>query len=67
VEHPEDFDGVAFDAVRHYVAGSRDHEFARAGDATRPTEAGLICQLSDRLENARDNQTRSRRIIGRDE
>jgi hypothetical protein len=27
----------------------------------------LIRQLSDRLENARNDQTRGRRIIGRDE
>jgi hypothetical protein len=67
VENAQDLDGFSFDAVRHYVAGPRDHELARAGNAPRPSESGLIRQLSDSLEDARNDQTCSRRIIGRDE
>jgi hypothetical protein len=67
VEHAQDFESVTLDAAGHHVAGPRDHKLARAGDATRPAESRLVRQLSDSLENSRNNQTRSHRIIGRAE
>lgn len=64
MENAQDLDGVSFNTVRQYAARPRDCEFTRAGNASRPAESGLIRQLSDSLEHACYDQTRSRRIIG---
>lgn len=62
-QSPEIF---SLDVVQCSVAGPRGHRLARAGNAPRPAEPRLIRQLSDSLENARNDQTRSCRVIDRD-
>jgi hypothetical protein len=67
VKHPQDFDRLAANTIRHDVPCPEYDKFARIGHPARATKAGLVSQHLHGIRHSRDHQAGSRRIIFGDE